>query len=146
MSDDINELGGSNIPKGVQFPSIGTKHVILVDEVKKVPVREFIAGKPADQLFFQNRKKVRQSDLNLQLPFEPIPAWLVVGQLKDGTPVSLRLESERLKATKKAIRDGGRLAAGGMIAIEYVSDDPDSTGPFPKKLYAVQLKGPKTDA
>lgn len=143
MSDDINDSTGSKIPAGVKFENPGDKHVILVETVQKVPVREFIKGKPGDQLYFQSKKLVRESDLVLQLPFEAVPAWLVVGALKDGTPVSLRLENERLKATKKAIREGGRLEPGGMIAIQFTEAE-DTGAPFPKKLYEVQLKAAKT--
>jgi len=143
MSDDINDIGGSSIPKGVKFETIGTEHKILIDTVQKVPVREFIKGKPGDQLYFQNNKLVKQSDLVLQLPFEAVPAWLIVGKLKDGTPVSLRLESERLKATKKAIREGGKLVPGGVIAIKFTEEDDSGNAPFPKKLYEVRLQAPK---
>lgn len=144
MTDINDELGGSATPPGVKFEKVGDKHVILVESVTKVAVREFVKGKPGDQLYFQSKKLVRESDLVLQLPFEAVPAWLVIGELKDGTKVSLRLENERLKATKKAIREGGRLAPGGMIAIEF-SEEEDTGAPYPKKLYTVQLKGPKGD-
>ncbi len=141
MSDINDELGGSQIPKSVKFESVGDKHVILVTSVRKVPVREFVKGKPGEQLYFQSQKKVKESELNLQLPYEAIPAWLIIGELKDETPVSLRLEGDRLKATKKAIREGGRLEEGGMIAIEFYEEDDSGNAPFPKKLYKVQLKG-----
>lgn len=137
--DDI--LGGGSTPPGLKFETINTKHVFVVTEdPKSVPVREFVGGKPAERLYFQSKKKVRESDLNLQLPYDPIPCILVVGQLKDGTAVSLRLEAEKLKATRSAIRDGGRLVVGAMFAIEYYADDPESKGPYPKKLYRVQIK------
>lgn len=140
--DDINEeLGGRKTPPGVQFKTIGDKFIIKIETVRKVPVREFVKGKPQDQLYFQSQKKVRESELNLQLPYEPIPAYLVVGKLKDGTDVSLRLEGERLKATKKAIREGGRLVENGFIAIEFTSEDDSGGAPFPKKFFEVQLKG-----
>lgn len=142
MSDINDELGGSSIPSQVKFEKVGDKHIIKIDSVRKVPVREFVKGKPGDQLYFQNNKLVRQSDLVLALPYDPVPAWLVIGELKDGTRVSLRLENERLKATKKAIREGGRLVEGGMIAIEFSAEE-DTGAPYPKKLYSVQLKAPK---
>jgi hypothetical protein len=143
MTDINDELSGSIVPKGVNFSTPGTKHVILIKSVAKVAVREFVDGRPAEQLYFQNQKKVRQSELNLQLPYEPIPCWLVIGTLKDGKEVSLRLEGGKLKAAKAAIREGGRLVVNGMIAIEYSGDDPESKGNFPKKVYVVQLKAPK---
>lgn len=144
MSDDINDSGtSSNIPDGVKFETVGTEHKILIETVQKVPVREFIKGKPGDQLYFQNNKLTKQSDLVLQLPFEAVPAWLVVGKLKDGTPVSLRLEKDRLKATKAAIREGGKLLPGGVIAIKF-TDEEDTGSPYPKKLYEVRLQAPKT--
>jgi hypothetical protein len=140
MTDINDELSGSKTPPSVKFEKVGDKHVILVASVRKVPVREFVKGKPGDQLYFQGQKLVRESDLVLQLPYEAVPAWLVVGELKDGTPVSLRLEGERLKATKKAIREGGRLEENGMIAIEF-SEEEDTGAPYPKKKFVVQLKG-----
>lgn len=141
MSDVDDILGGSKTPPGLKFETVGTKHIIVVTEPpKSVPVREFVAGKPGERLYFQSQKKVRESDLNLNLPYDPIPAILVIGQLKDGTTVSLRLEGEKLKAARKAVREGGKLIESAMVAIEYHADDPDSKGPYPKKLYTVQIK------
>ncbi|ATW62499.1 hypothetical protein HWB39_gp37 [Streptomyces phage WRightOn] len=141
MSDVDDILGGSKTPPGLKFETVGTKHVILVTEPpKSVPVREFINGKPAERLYFQSQKKVRESELNLNLPYEPIPAILVIGQTKAGDAVSVRLEGEKLKATRRAVREGGKLVEGAMFAIEYTKDDPESKGPFPKKLYTVQIK------
>lgn len=142
---DINMLGtSSNIPDGLKFPSVGTKHIMTIDSIQEVPVREFVGGRPAEQLYFQNQKPVRQSELNLQLPYQPIPAFLIIGRQKDGTEASLRLEGERLKAARKTIREKGiGLQAGGKIAIEYHMDDPNSKGQFPKKLFRVSIQAPK---
>lgn len=141
MSDVDDILGGSKTPPGLKFETVGTKHILLITEQpKSVPVREFVAGVPKERLYFQSQKKVRESELNLQLPYDPIPAILVIGQTKDGKEASLRLEGEKLKAARKAVREGGKLVEGNMIAIEYTKDDPDSKGPFPKKLYEVQIK------
>lgn len=143
---DVNDiLGGTKLPPGLKFETVGTKYIVnITEDPKSVPVREFIKGKPADQLYFQGQKKVRQSDLNLQLPYEPIPAILVVGKLKDGTEVSIRFESEKLRALRKAVREGGQLVKGGMVAIEFTAEDDSGGGPFAKKLYEVQLKAPKS--
>lgn len=141
MSDVDDILGGSKTPPGLKFETVGTKHILVVTETpKSVPVREFVNGVPSERLYFQSKKKVRESELNLQLPYDPIPAILVIGQTKDGKEVSLRLEGEKLKAARKAVREGGNLVTGAMVAIEYTGDDPNSKGPFPKKLYAVQIK------
>lgn len=141
MSDVDDILGGSATPPGVKFESVGTKHIILITEApKSVPVREFVNGAPKERLYFQSQKKVRESELNLQLPYDPIPAILVIGQNKAGDPVSMRLEGEKLKAVRKAVRAGGKLIEGSMLAMEYTADDPDSKGPFPKKLYEAQIK------
>lgn len=141
MSDVDDILGGSKTPPGLKFPSVGTKHVIVITEPpKSVAVREFVNGVPKERLYFQSQKKVRESELNLNLPYDPIPAILVVGKNKDKEEVSIRLEGEKLKATRKAVREGGKLVEGAMFAIQYTEDDPDSKGPFPKKLYEVQIK------
>lgn len=141
MSDVDDILGGTQTPKGLTFEKVGTKHILLITEdPKSVPVREFVQGVPKERLYFQSQKKVRESELNLQLPYDPIPAILVIGELKNSETRSLRLEGEKLKAARKAVRAGGKLAPGNMIAIEYIADDPDSKGPFPKKLYEVQIK------
>lgn len=141
MSDVDDILGGTKTPPGLKFETVGTKHILLITQApKSVPVREFVAGKPGERLYFQSQKKVRESELNLNLPYDPIPAILVIGQTKDGAEASLRLEGEKLKAARKAVREGGKLVEGNMIAIEYTEDDPNSKGPFPKKLYAVQIK------
>lgn len=139
MTDINDELGGRKTPPGLKFETVGDEYTVLVEQVSKVAVREFVKGKPGEQLYFQGQKLVKESDLQLQLPFEAVPAWLVIGKLKDGTEVSLRLESERLKATKKAIREGGRLEAGGMINIKFSSEE-DTGAPYPKKFFEVKLK------
>lgn len=139
MTDINDELGGRKTPPGLKFETVGDEYTVLVEQVSKVAVREFVKGKPGEQLYFQGQKLVKESDLQLQLPFEVVPAWLVIGKLKDGTEVSLRLENERLKATKKAIREGGRLEAGGMINIKF-SDEEDTGTAFKKKLFEVKLK------
>ncbi len=144
---DVNDiLGGKKTPPQVKFEKVGDKYVIAIDSIASVPVKEFIQGKPGDQLYFQNRKKVRQSELNLQLPYDPIPCILVIGRLQDGSEVSVRLEGERLKATRKAVREGGQLVEGGKIAIEFSEEDSSGGAPFAKKLFTVQLKAPKNDA
>ena len=141
MSDVDDILGGSKTPPGLKFGSVGTKHIILVTEdPKAVAVREFVNGVPKERLYFQSQKKVRESELNLQLPYDPIPAILLIGQTQSGEAVSLRLEGEKLKATRKAVREGGKLVKGCMFAMEYTADDPESKGPFPRKLYAAQIK------
>lgn len=141
MSDVDDILGGTKTPPGLKFPTPGTKHIMLVTEPpKSVPVREFVNGKPGERLYFQSQKKVRESELNLNLPYDPIPAILLIGQTKNEEAVSLRLEGEKLKAARKAVREGGKLVEGCMFAMEYTADDPESKGPFPKKLYAAQIK------
>jgi hypothetical protein len=141
MSDVDDILGGSKTPPGLKFATVGTKHIIQVTEdPKSVPVREFVNGVPKERLYFQSQKKVRESELNLNLPYDPIPAILLIGKTKDGDEVSLRLEGEKLKAARKAVREGGKLVKGCMFAMEYHADDPDSKGPFPKKLYTAQIK------
>ena len=141
MSDVDDILGGTKTPPGLKFETVGTKYILLITEPpKSVPVREFVNGKPGERLYFQSQKKVRESELNLNLPYDPIPAILVVGETKDGEARSLRLEGEKLKAARKAVREGGKLVEGNMIAMEYSADDPDSKGPFPKKLYTAQIK------
>lgn len=141
MSDVDDILGGTKTPPGLKFETVGTKHILLITEPpKSVPVREFVNGKPGERLYFQSQKKVRESELNLNLPYDPIPAILVIGQDKQGNAASLRLEGEKLKAARKAVREGGKLVEGNLIAMEYSSDDPDSKGPFPKKLYTAQIK------
>ncbi len=141
---DVNDiLGGAKIPPQVKFNNVGDKHVVSVTEFKPVPVREFVKGKPGDQLYFQGQKKVRQSDLNLQLPYEPIPCILVIGMLKDGTEVSIRFEGEKLRALRKAVREGGTLSVGGKVALEFTEEDDSGGAPYPKKLYKAQLQAPK---
>lgn len=141
MSDVDDILGGTKTPPNAKFETIGTKHVVLITEdPKSVPVREFVQGKPGERLYFQSQKKVRESELNLNLPYDPIPCILVIGETKDGNAMSFRLEGEKLKATRKAVREGGKLTAGNMFALAYTSDDPDSKGPYPKKLYEAQIK------
>jgi len=141
MSDVDDILGGTATPPGVKFENVGAEHKVLITEPpKSVPVREFVSGVPKERLYFQSQKKVRESELNLQLPYDPIPAILVIGQNKAGEAVSMRLEGEKLKAARKAVREGGKLVEGSIIAMKYYADDPNSKGPYPKKLYQSQIK------
>lgn len=141
MSDVDDILGGTKVPPGLKFETKGTKHVLLITEdPKSVAVREFVKGKPGERLYFQSQKKVRESELNLNLPYDPIPCILVVGQLKGGTEASIRLEGEKLKAARKAVRDGGKLVKGSMLAMEFYDEDDTGGGPFAKKLYQAQIK------
>ena len=140
--DDI--LGGTKAAPSPKFLEVGDKVVgIITGTPKAMPVREFVKGKPGDQLYFQGKKLVRQSDLNLQLPFDPVPQIMIPIKTQDGTELTLWMEGEKLKALRTAIReDGVRLAEGGMIAVEFSSEE-DTGAPFKKKFYKVQLKAPK---
>lgn len=139
--DDV--LGGGKSAPSAKFPTVGTKVVgQITGEPKAMPVREFVKGKPGEQLFFQGKKVVRQSDLNLNLPYDPVPQVLIPITTQSGEELSLWMEGEKLKALKAAIREGGVLARGGMIAVEF-SKEEDTGAPYPKKFYTVQLKAPK---
>lgn len=142
--DDI--LGTKKSAPSPEFLTVGDKFIgVQIGEAKAMPVREFVKGKPGDQLYFQGKKVVRQSDLNLQLPFDPVPQVLVPVQDRDGNEWSLWYEGEKLKALKLAIRTSGvALGEGTMHAIEF-SEEKDTGAPFPKKLYTVQLKAPKSE-
>lgn len=141
--DDI--LGGGKSAPSAKWPTVGTKVIgQITGEPKAMPVREFVKGKPGEQLFFQGKKVVRQSDLNLNLPYDPVPQVLIPITTQDGEELSLWMEGEKLKALKKAIReDGVPLKRGGMIAVEFHAEDDSGGAPYPKKLYRVQLKAPK---
>lgn len=134
-------LGGGKSAPSPKFTNVGDKFVgQITGEPKAMPVREFLKGKPGEQLFFQGQKVVKQSDLNLQLPFNPVPQVMVPVTDRNGTEWTLWLEGEKLKALKLAIKnDGVGLAQGNMIAVEF-SEEKDTGAPFPKKLYKVQLK------
>ncbi|HEY6020850.1 MAG TPA: hypothetical protein VIY48_13410 [Candidatus Paceibacterota bacterium] len=137
--DDI--LGGKKSAPSPKFDKVGTKVVgQITEEPKAMPVYDFVKGKRGDQLYFQGKKLVRQSDLNMQLPFDPVPQVVIPITTKDGIEYTLWMEGEKLKALKQAIRESGvSLALGVLIAVEFFEEE-DTGAPFPKKHYRVQLK------
>lgn len=149
MSEDINDILGG----GEKLPSINSLLKELGDKVvgqvmtdpKSMQCREFVMGKPGEPIFFQGKKVVTQSNLNLSLPYEPVTQWVFDVQTKDGKRYTAWMDKEKLKALRSAIKSGQRLVKGGMIAVE-VSELKDSGTSFPKKIYTVQLKAPKVEA
>lgn len=139
--DDI--LGGTKSAPAPKFDKVGDKVIgQITGEPKAMPVHEFVKGKRGEQLYFQNKKLVRQSDLNLQLPFDPVPQIMIPCTRKDGSEYTLWMEGAKLKALKAAIRESGvSLTLGVLIAVEF-SEEEDTGAPFPKKHYKVQLKAP----
>lgn len=148
MSEDINDILGG----GEKLPSINSLLKDLGDKVvgqvmtdpKSMQCREFVMGKPGENIFFQGKKVVTQSNLQLNLPYEPVTQWVFDIQTKDGKRYTAWMDKEKLKALRTAIKSGQRLVKGGMIAVE-ISELKDSGTAFPKKLYNVQLKAPKVD-
>lgn len=140
--DDI--FGGGKSAPNFKFLKVGDKAVIQLDaDAKAMPVREFVKGKPGEQLFFQGKKVVKQSDLNLQLPFNPVPQLLLTGKDRDGVEHSIWADGEKLKAIKAAVRETGiRPLAGVLVALEFTEEE-DTGAPYPKKKYRAQLKAPK---
>lgn len=137
-------LGGVKSAPSPKFLAVGDKVVgQITGDPKAMPVKEFVKGKPGEQLFFQGKKVVPQRDLNMQLPFDPVPQVMVPITTKEGVEYTLWMEGEKLKALKAAIRESGvALKVGNMIAVEF-SEEVDTGAPFPKKHYKVQLKAPK---
>lgn len=141
--DDV--LGG-----GESLPSInsllkekGDKVVAqIISDPKVLQCREFVRGKPGEPIFFQGKKVVPQRDLNLALPYEPVPQVVFDVQTKDGTRYTAWMDKEKLKALRAARKRGEVLAKGGMIAVEITELEENGTA-NPKKLYTVQLKAPK---
>jgi len=144
MSDDLDSmLGGGKTPPNAKFAKPGDKVIILLTEDGKVlPVKEFVNGKPTgEQMFWQGNKPTRQSQLNIQLPFNEMKQILLVGKTKEGEDVSIWAEGEKLKSLKAGVKESGvQPRAGVMVAMEYTGDDPNGKGAFPKKLYKTQLK------
>ena len=148
MSDDINEElgGGEKLPSiNGMLEKLGDKVVAqIISDPKKLQCREFVMGKPGEPIFFQGKKVVKQSDLNTSLPYDPVVQWVFDVQMKDGKRYTAWMDKEKLKALKAAIKAGGRCVKGGMIAIE-ITEEKDSGTRYPKKIYTVQLKAPKTE-
>lgn len=143
MSLDDIFGSGDKTPPNAKFPTIGTKVVIsLTEDGKSMPVRKFVDGKPVgEQQFWQGKKVVDQSDLDLQLPFNPVPQLLLVGKTKDGVDTAIWADGDKLKALKTAVKETGvRPLAGTLVAMEYYADDPNGKGAFPKKMYRAQIK------
>lgn len=143
---DIDDVlgGGEKLPSmNSLLEKLGDKVVAqIISEPKVLQCREFVMGKPGEFLFFQGKKVVNQTDLNLQLPYEPVNQIVFDVQLKDGKRYTAWMDKEKLKALRAARKRGEVLAKGGMIAIE-ISEERDSGTRYPKKIYTVQLKAPK---
>lgn len=140
-------LGGSKkTPPNAKFPKVGTVvKIILTEDAEARAVREFTNGVPGEQLFFQGKKVVRQSDLNANLHFEPVPQILLVGKTQEGEEVSIWADGNKLKALRAACREAGyhALKAGTGVAMEFSSEENPNNAPFPKKVYTAQVRPPK---
>lgn len=143
---DINELYApkEKLP-GISslLNKVGDKVVaqILTDPVE-MQVHEIKNKKRGEPLFFQNKKLVTQSSLNLSLPYDKVTQWVFDVQMKDGKRYTAWMNKDLKKALIAAIKGGQRLIKGGMIAIELI-ELKDSGTDFPKKIHTVQLKEPK---
>lgn len=137
--DDL--FGNSEKLPTPKFEEVGDKVILLLTEdAKPMPVREFKGGKPGEQKFWQGNKVVLQSDLNMQLPFRPVVQLLIKGKTKDGTKMALWADGEKLKAIKAAARESGvRPVGGAMLALEFI-EERDTGAPYPKKFFKAQLK------
>lgn len=141
---DLDDIlgGGKKAPKSFPFDKVGDKVILqLTEDGKAMPVKEFIKGKPVgEQLFWQGKEIVKQSKLNLGLPFNPVPQILLIGKTKDGTEYSIWADGEKLKALKAAVRETGiRPVAGVLVAME-LSEEEDTGAKYPKKYFKAQLK------
>lgn len=143
---DIDDVlgGGEKLPSiNSMLEKLGDKVIgQIISEPKVMQCREFVMGKPGEFLFFQGKKVVNQTDLNLQLPYEPVNQIVFDIQTKDGKRYTAWMDKEKLKALRAARKRGEVLAKGGMIAIE-ITEEKDSGTRYPKKIYTVQLKAPK---
>lgn len=146
---DINERYAAreklpNITKLLK--EVGDKVVgQIMTEAQELPVHNFVRSQRGEQLFWQNKQIVKQSALDLSLPHDPITQWVFDIQTKDGTRYTAWMDKNKKKALIEAIKSGQPLLKGGMIAIELTALE-DSGTDFPRKLYKVQLKPPKSDA
>lgn len=145
---DINEAlsGGEKLPSiNSLLNELGDKVIgQIMTEPKAIQCRNFVGGSPNELLFFQGKKVVAQSDLDKSLPFDPVMQWVFDIQTKEGKRYTAWMDKGKLKALKKAIREGGRCVKGGMIAIEITELIPNATS-NPKKIFTVQLKAPREE-
>lgn len=114
----------------------------IITDAQEVACHEFLGGRRGEAQYFQAGKVVLESALDKALPFNAVTQWVFDIQLKDGTRYTAWMDKQKKKALISAIKSGQKFAKGGMIAIE-VSALEDSGTAIPRKLYTVQLKGPK---
>lgn len=144
MSDefDLEELGlggGKKYPEAFKWVTIGDKVVGEVFEApEKKPVYEFVGkGKQGEQLFFQNSKRVKQSELVLGLPFEPVPQLVIQVRTKEGKEYTLWVKGKMFKELRAAVQAAGAFRIGSKVAIEFTGVD---TARSNEKQYRVQVK------
>lgn len=145
MSELDELLGGGR--KAAPQPKLTEKGDTFVGRVTGDPrvmnVREFIKGKPGDNLYWQKKKPTRESDLDRNLPFEPMKQIVVPVEDQNGNEFTIYLEGDKLKKAKAYLRENPdeRLAEGSMIKVWI--DDLDETYNIPKKIWGVVIKAPK---
>jgi len=114
----------------------------IISDPKVMQVKEFVGGRPGEPLFFQGKRVVNQSGLNLQLPYDPVVQVVFDVQLKSGERRTAWMAKELLKALRASTRTDGSPSKGGMIAIELTELKENGTA-NPKKFFKVQVKQPK---
>lgn len=144
MSDLDDLLGTAKAAPQPKLTDKGDTFVGRVNgEPKVIPVKEFVKGKPGDQLFWQKNKPTRASDLDRDLPFEPMKQIRVPVVDQNGDEFTIYLEGHKLKMAKQYLREHPeeRLTEGSMIKVWI--DDLDTSYSIPKKIWGVVIKAPK---
>lgn len=144
MSDLDDLLGTAKAPKQPKLNDVGDTYIgRVVGDPKVMPVKQFVKGVPGETLFWQNRKPVVQSQLDKNLPYEPMKQIWVKTVDQQGDEYSIYFEGDKLKKLRAYLRENPdeRLADGSMVKLWV--DDKDETFNIPKKLWGVVVKAPK---
>lgn len=145
MTDIDDFFGSSEKLPGIAklFNEVGDEiKAQITSDPKVLQQREFVGGRPGENLFFQGKRVVRQSDLNLQLPYDPVNQVVFDVTLQGGERRTAWMSKDLLRALKAAARKDGQPRKGGMIRIKLIELKENGTA-NPKKIYEVALKQPK---
>lgn len=146
---DLLGVGGEKIPS-FTFSNVGDKVLGRLDgDLGEYHVREFKKGGVGEKLYFQNKKKTKESELQAGLPYNPIMGVVFTLILKDGTKTSVWADREKLKAVRKAVqefhKEHGRIPGeGDMASVQFTAEE-EGAGTFPKKVFAAQFKAKKSE-
>lgn len=142
---DINERYAprEKLPSFAQlFKNKGdTATAQIMTDPTEIQTHSFFKGVKGEPLFWQNKKPVKESELDRTREFTKVLQWAFEVQLKTGERYVAYFDKAKKAALVAAIQSGTRCLKGGIIKMTLT--DLDDSMEIPKKSWEIQLKEPK---